>query len=112
MQNKSQVIEIKGKTTDRQTRCIHYHSSLDIIAIKFKCCNNFYPCYQCHEEEANHPAKVWNKEEFETRAILCGACKTKMSISSYKSSGYSCPYCATPFNPKCSLHDHLYFEVE
>lgn len=112
MQNKSQEIEIKGKTTDRQTRCIHYYSSLDIIAIKFKCCNNFYPCYQCHEEEANHPAKVWNKEEFETRAILCGACKNEMSISAYKSSGYSCPYCATPFNPKCSLHDHLYFEVE
>ena len=109
--NNPNEIEIKGKKVDNQTRCIHYHSPLDIIAIKFKCCNSYYPCYQCHEEAADHPSQVWKKEDFETKAIICGACKTEMSINTYKSSDYQCPSCSANFNPKCSLHDHLYFEV-
>lgn len=48
------LIIVKGRTTDDQTRCIHYHSAVDIIAIKFKCCNTYYPCFYCHEEEAGH----------------------------------------------------------
>lgn len=106
---KNSSISIKGKTIDAQTRCIHYHSMLDIIAIKFKCCLNYYPCFQCHEEEAGHPSQVWNKEEFDTLAIFCGACATEMSIKKYKSNNYKCPNCAAAFNPRCKLHDHLYF---
>jgi putative transcriptional regulator len=109
--NNPNEIEIKGKKVDNQTRCIHYHSPLDIIAIKFKCCNSYYPCYQCHEEAADHPSQVWKKEDFETKAIICGVCKTEMSINTYKSSDYQCPFCSANFNPKCSLHDHLYFEM-
>jgi putative transcriptional regulator len=109
--NNSNEIEIKGKIIDNQTRCIHYHSPLDVIAIKFKCCDSYYPCYQCHEEEADHPSQVWKKEDFETKAIICGDCKTEMSIAAYKSSDYKCPFCSVNFNPKCSLHDHLYFEM-
>lgn len=105
------MIEIKGKTIDDETRCVHYHSALDIVAIKFKCCNTYYPCYQCHEEQADHVAQVWPTTAFETNAILCGACKTEMSIATYKQSDYQCPFCAAPFNPKCSLHNHLYFET-
>jgi putative transcriptional regulator len=109
--NNPNEIEIKGRKVDNQTRCIHYHSPLDIIAIKFKCCNSYYPCYQCHEEAADHPSQVWKKEDFETKAIICGACKTEMSIYTYKTTEYQCPFCSANFNPKCSLHDHLYFEV-
>ena len=109
--NNPDEVQIKGKIIDNQTRCTHYHSPLDIIAIKFKCCNSYYPCYQCHEQEAGHPSQVWKKEDFETKAIICGACKTEMSINTYKSSDYQCPYCSEKFNPKCSLHDHLYFEM-
>ena len=53
---------------------------LDIIAIRFKCCDKYYPCYQCHEETADHPAQMWNKDEWDTMAILCGVCKTEMTI--------------------------------
>jgi uncharacterized CHY-type Zn-finger protein len=66
-------ISIKGRPIDNQGRCIHYHSPLDIIAIRFKCCEEYYPCYQCHEETANHAPEVWQKDEYNTRAILCGA---------------------------------------
>ncbi len=103
-------ITVKGKQIDDETRCVHYHSPLDIIAIKFKCCNTYYPCYYCHKEEAGHNATVWNKDEFETTAILCGKCKQQLTITDYKNCGYACPYCQAAFNPKCSNHDHLYFE--
>ena len=103
-------LQVKGKTVDEQTRCVHYHSALDIIAIKFKCCKEYYPCYYCHEEVAGHKAITWNKDEFETPAILCGMCKAELTIAAYKTCNYECPYCRAAFNPKCCNHDHLYFE--
>ena len=103
-------IKVNGKAVDEQTRCVHYHSALDIIAIKFKCCRVYYPCYYCHKEAADHEPMVWNKEEFETKAILCGACMHEMTIVQYKTSNYCCPVCAAAFNPACVNHYHLYFE--
>lgn len=102
---------IKGKIVDGQTRCVHYHGSTDIIAIRFKCCNEYYPCYECHLEEADHAALVWDKDEFDTKAILCGSCKNEMSITTYKNCNFSCPFCDAAFNPRCENHYHLYFEV-
>jgi uncharacterized CHY-type Zn-finger protein len=104
-------MNLKGKIIDNQTRCEHYHSELDIIAIKFRCCDTYYPCYLCHQEEANHEAKVWKKEEFDTKAILCGVCQSELSINEYFNSDSKCPNCHSRFNPKCSNHYHLYFEV-
>jgi len=101
---------VKGKTTDKHTRCIHYNSALDIIAIKFKCCDTYYPCYYCHEEEAGHLAKKWKKVEFDAKAILCGNCSHEMTINKYFNSGYQCPSCHSLFNPKCANHNHFYFE--
>ncbi len=39
MNNSEAQIIVKGKLVDDQTRCVHYRSTLDVIAIKFKCCN-------------------------------------------------------------------------
>lgn len=103
-------MDVKGKITDNQTRCVHYHSPLDIIAIKFKCCNTYYPCYYCHEQEAMHLSEKWKKEEFDTAAVLCGVCKHEMTVAQYLSCNYQCPNCQSPFNPKCVNHNHLYFE--
>lgn len=104
------MIEVKGKTIDDQTRCEHYHSPLDIIAIKFKCCSDYYACYQCHEETAEHKLEVWKKEQWNTKAILCGVCKAELTIREYFNSNNYCPYCHAAFNPNCSRHCHLYFE--
>lgn len=105
------VTVIKGKVIDEYTRCIHYHSPPDVIAIKFKCCGQYYPCYNCHKEEADHEHEVWNKSEFDEKAVLCGVCKNEMTIQAYLASNDHCPYCNAAFNPNCSKHYHLYFEV-
>jgi uncharacterized CHY-type Zn-finger protein len=115
LKNNILIIEIqhkmvKGKLLDDQTRCEHYHSALDVIAIKFKCCNEYYPCYECHQELANHPAKVWSKIEFEEKAILCGGCKNELTINEYLTSENVCQYCQAKFNPNCKKHYALYFD--
>ncbi len=104
-------IAIFGAVIDQHTRCFHYHSSLDIVAIKFKCCERYYPCFSCHEETAGHSAKLWEEEEWNTTAILCGVCRTEMTINSYMSCGNQCPSCKSPFNPGCEKHYHLYFHI-
>ncbi|WP_297336336.1 CHY zinc finger protein [Algoriphagus sp.] len=105
-------INVYGKPVDNQTRCIHWHSELDIIAIKFKCCDKYYPCFSCHEEEADHNHQVWPKSEFDQKAILCGVCGNELGINEYMNSNNSCPHCQAKFNPGCSKHYHLYFETE
>jgi uncharacterized CHY-type Zn-finger protein len=105
------VRQVKGKIVDEYTRCVHYHSLLDVIAIKFKCCGEYYPCHSCHEEEASHVHKVWKKSEFDTKAVLCGVCNSEMTINDYLNCDNHCPYCNISFNPNCSKHYHLYFEV-
>ncbi|CAG9620497.1 CHY zinc finger protein [Sutcliffiella rhizosphaerae] len=103
-------IQVLGSTVDNETRCTHYHSEKDIIAIKFYCCKEYYPCYQCHLEHAKHSIDVWPKSEFHQKAILCGKCKKELTINEYRESNANCPSCLSNFNPRCQLHSHLYFE--
>ena len=112
MNKSGQVVQVMGKVIDDQTRCVHYHSVKDIIAIRFKCCDHYYPCFSCHEETAGHEARVWPKSEYAMKAVLCGACKHEMSISEYMNSGNHCPACNAEFNPNCEKHYHLYFELD
>ncbi|WP_456272252.1 CHY zinc finger protein [Bacillus sp. AK031] len=102
---------VKGVEVDPQTRCRHYHSDRDIIAIKFKCCNTYYPCHLCHQETAGHPAEVWEKEQRSEKAVLCGACGNELSINEYMMCHSQCPNCSAAFNPGCELHYDLYFKV-
>jgi uncharacterized CHY-type Zn-finger protein len=102
---------IYGKPIDNQTRCTHYHSSLDIIAIKFKCCDKYFPCFTCHEETAGHAAEVWPKSEFDKKAVICGVCAHELTVNEYMQCNNTCPKCASAFNPGCSKHYHLYFET-
>ncbi|MBE6184578.1 CHY zinc finger protein [Heyndrickxia ginsengihumi] len=104
--------EVKGSVLDSETRCVHYHKKIDRIAIKFYCCNTYYPCYECHEEHGCGKHKVWPKEQFDKKAILCGACGYELTIHEYLHCRSNCPNCQASFNPGCNLHRHLYFEVE
>ncbi|WP_368498075.1 helix-turn-helix domain-containing protein [Herbiconiux sp. A18JL235] len=101
---------VLGPTVDAQTRCVHYRGPLDVVAIRFACCGEYYPCHLCHEQTADHPAAVWPLAERDRRAVLCGVCDHELTIADYLAST-SCPSCAAAFNPGCSLHTHLYFEV-
>ena len=105
---------VYGAAVDAATRCIHFHSELDIVAIKFACCLRYYPCFQCHDEavqlESNpHATQRWLETTWSSTAILCGACRHQMSIVTYRQAP-RCPHCAAEFNPGCRLHAHLYFE--
>ena len=102
--------QVRGLELDPQTRCAHWHSPLDIVALKMRCCGVYWACRDCHDALADHPAQVWPKAEWATPAVLCGACGTELSIAAYLACGDRCPACAAPFNPGCKLHRHLYFE--
>ena len=104
-------IEVKGKVVDRQSRCKHYHKDVDIIAIKFYCCQTYYPCHKCHEEEGCGNPQVWPKALFDEKTILCGHCGKELTINEYLHSAYQCPNCNAQFNPGCGLHRHYYFET-
>src|SRR5215468_5674101 len=100
---------VKGNRVDAQTRCAHYHSALDIVAIQMKCCGEFYACKDCHEELAGHSIEVWPRSEWSKRAVLCGACRELLTIHEYLGWGNRCPACGAAFNPKCKNHFHFYF---
>lgn len=102
---------VKGHVLDEETRCTHYHSEIDRIAIKFYCCGIYFPCYECHTESGCGNPQVWPLESFNEDAILCGSCGYELSISAYLSCKSKCPKCSAAFNPGCSLHRHLYFKT-
>jgi uncharacterized CHY-type Zn-finger protein len=101
--------EVLGLNLDPQTRCDHYHSPLDIIAIKLKCCARYYACKDCHDALAGHPIEVWPETEWDQKAILCGACRAELTISAYLECNSRCPACYAAFNPACRNHHHFYF---
>jgi uncharacterized CHY-type Zn-finger protein len=102
---------VLGLHLDAETRCQHYQSEVDRIAIKMYCCKTYYACYSCHESLANHPAQAWPREEWDELAILCGHCKSEMTIQEYLQCQNSCKVCGAAFNPNCAIHYPLYFQV-
>jgi uncharacterized CHY-type Zn-finger protein len=98
-----------GREVDAQTRCAHWHSPIDIIAIRMACCGRYFSCRECHDELADHPATVWPQSAFGEKAILCGACGHQLTIAEYLTGDSRCPACSAGFNPGCKTHRHLYF---
>ena len=74
--------QVRGVDVDGQTRCGHYHGATDIIAIKMRCCGIYYACKDCHIELAGHAIEVWPVSEWDTAAILCGACAAELVFGS------------------------------
>ncbi len=102
---------VRGIGLDPQTRCAHYHSPLDIVAVRMKCCGAYYACKDCHEALADHAVEVWPRSEWNRPAILCGACGAELTIAAYLACASRCPACGAAFNPGCARHAHDYFEV-
>jgi uncharacterized CHY-type Zn-finger protein len=103
--------QVKGIDLDANTRCLHYHSPADIIAIKMICCETYYACFDCHSALADHSAQVWPRSLWHHQAVLCGVCGTEMTVFEYMESANRCPGCAASFNPGCRNHYPLYFEM-
>src|SRR6266403_1060870 len=112
MQVTLRTIPVRGRGLDSMTRCIHYRSAVDIVAIKLRCCRTYYACFECHQEEVRHLAQRWPADEFGETAILCGACQRELTIREYLNCSSVCPACGASFNPRCALHYGLYFEVQ
>ncbi len=100
---------MRGVAVDGETRCIHYHSRTDIIAIKARCCGEYYACKDCHEAIAGHPLDPWPRNEWGEKGVLCGACAAELTINEYLACGYQCPRCGAAFNPGCRNHHDYYF---
>ena len=98
-----------GVGITERNQCIHYHTLVDVVAIRLKCCNAYYACISCHAEMADHPPVRWGHQDFGEKAVLCGYCKTYLSIRAYLQNHPQCPSCKGHFNPGCRDHHHLYF---
>lgn len=101
-------VEVYGG--DDWTRCRHYHQTVDIIAIRFVCCDRYYSCHLCHEELADHPAVPWPADRFGEAAVLCGSCGAGLTVNAYLAA-QDCPECRAQFNPACKTHADLYFSI-
>ncbi|GAA1157678.1 CHY zinc finger protein [Microbacterium oxydans] len=102
---------VLGPVVDDMTRCVHYRGPTDIIAIRFACCGEYYPCHRCHEETVKHAAQQWAAHERDRRAILCGACGHELTIAEYFAAT-ACPRCSALFNERCALHREHYFQLD
>ena len=100
---------VRGIDLDSETRCTHWHSPLDVIAIKMKCCGVYYACRDCHDALAGHAAEVWPEAEWDQPAVLCGVCGYEMSVRDYLDCENRCPHFGAGFKPGCRHHYHLYF---
>jgi uncharacterized CHY-type Zn-finger protein len=101
---------VKGIDLDAETRCVHYRTKLDVIAIRMKCCGLYYACKECHDAMAGHALEAWPQSEWDSPAVLCGSCRLEMSIRQYMGCGNECPACQARFNPGCRKHYGFYFE--
>ena len=104
-------MKIEGVNVDKQSRCKHWHGANDILAIKFKCCNRWFSCIECHNELTDHDVIKWENAQFSDKAIYCGHCGHIFSIKEYLDSSNFCPKCNAKFNPRCKNHHHLYFKI-
>lgn len=103
--------DVRGVGLDGETRCAHWRSPRDIVAIRMKCCGVYYACKDCHDALAGHAAQVWPLAERDAKAVLCGACGGEMSVRAYLDCADACPSCGAGFNPGCRTHRHLYFAI-
>ncbi|WP_158055343.1 CHY zinc finger protein [Halorussus halophilus] len=104
-------IEVRGVDVDSETRCAHYDSERDVVALKFVCCETYWPCFRCHEELAGHSAERFSVDGVES-VVLCGVCGAELTAREFVEGSHSCPECGAAFNPGCAEHYELYFDPE
>jgi uncharacterized CHY-type Zn-finger protein len=100
---------VRGVGVDAESRCAHYGSDRDVVALRFGCCGTYYACLECHAELAGHDAEPWPTTRRGEPAARCGVCGAVMSGDTYVAADV-CPDCGAAFNPGCRTHYHRYFE--
>ena len=105
------AVPLRGVRVDSETRCDHWDDPVDVIALRFGCCETYHPCDACHDAATDHGAVPWPRERFDEPAVLCGACRTTLTAREYLDGENACPACGAAFNPGCRTHRDRYFEV-
>jgi len=135
------AVSLRGVAVDSETRCAHWDDLVDVVALRFGCCEAYYPCDACHDAAADHAAEPWPRDRFDEPAVLCGACGARLSAREYlagdreaqraagsqtqsddseaqrtsssraKPDDDACPRCDAAFNPGCRKHRDRYFET-
>lgn len=100
---------VRGVDVGPETRCAHYDSARDVVAMRFPCCERYYPCFDCHAVVADHEPARWDADDADREAVLCGVCGHELTVRTYLTADDSCPACDAAFNPGCRNHAHLYF---
>lgn len=98
-------IKIHGRGLDSCGRCTHYHTAVDVAALLCAACGRYYACYSCHDEIEDHAFQATDSTV--QYPVLCGGCRSRLTRAEYKTG--SCPHCGAAFNPRCSLHESIYF---
>ena len=101
------MVQAHGLLVDDESRCVHYHSDKDIVALQCNECQKYYACYQCHNALEDHTFSPYPLRLKQNKPILCGSCKTTLTYEEYTEKG-NCPHCKAAFNPACQSH-HLYY---
>jgi uncharacterized CHY-type Zn-finger protein len=105
-------VPLRGASVDDETRCAHYDTPRDIVALRFACCDCYYPCAHCHDAVTDHAVERVQPRDFDDSAVLCGDCFKTMSVRTYLDCGDRCPNCGTEFNPGCCAHRDRYFALD
>lgn len=108
----SEAIVVQGAPIDEATRCEHHASERDVVAFRFPCCGDWFPCRRCHDEASDHATRTWGPDESDERAVLCGVCRSRMRIDAYVACQHVCPGCGARFNPGCRQHWERYCAPE
>ncbi|WP_435180291.1 CHY zinc finger protein [Halorussus sp. AFM4] len=99
---------VRGENVDSETRCAHYDTDRDVVALRFACCEAYYPCFRCHEAATDHePERL--PVDSDAPAVLCGACGAELTPREFVEGAHECPDCGAPFNPGCADHYERYF---
>jgi uncharacterized CHY-type Zn-finger protein len=102
---------VRGVEVGPETRCAHYDSERDVVALRFACCEAYFPCFRCHDATADHETERLSVETEET-AALCGVCGAGLTPREFVDGEHRCPDCGAAFNPGCGDHYDLYFDFE
>jgi len=103
-------VPLRGVAVGPETRCLHWDGPADIVALRFGCCEAYYPCDACHDATTDHDAEPWPRDRFDASAALCGVCGATLSAHEYLAVDDGCPRCDADFNPGCRAHRDRYFE--
>nr|WP_321168892.1 CHY zinc finger protein [Halorubrum sp. CBA1125] len=95
---------------DPETRCAHWDAPVDVVALRFGCCESYAPCFACHLAVADHEPDPWPRDRFDEPAVLCGVCGETLTARAYLDGDDACPHCGAAFNPGCRAHRDRYFE--